>query len=198
MPAIGRTSERYDEGKLLKGLVAGVIGGLVASVAMNQFQTLWSKLAEEAEQSQGKKKKKKSQEEEDGGGDATVKAAAAISEGLFDHELTKSEEKVAGPAVHYATGATLGAIYGAMGELAPFATFGAGLPFGAAVWLFGDEAAVPALGLSKPPTEFPLSTHADALAAHFVYGLTTEVVRRAVRKALVTGGHGARGTGRHL
>ena len=177
-----RASERHEEGNLLKGLTAGVIGGLVASLAMNQFQSLWSKLAEEAEQAQGKKKKKTSQES--GGGDATVKAAEAISEGVFDHELTKREEKIAGPAVHYAMGATSGAIYGAMAELAPLATVGAGLPFGAAVWLVADEAALPALGLSKSPTEVPLSKHAYALASHFVYGLTTEVVRRAVRNAL--------------
>jgi len=178
----GQRARGRDEGAVLKGLMAGVIGGLVASLAMNQFQVLWGKLAEEAEASQGKKKKKKSQAE--GGGDATVKAAEAISEGVFDHELTKSEEKIAGPAVHYAMGATSGAIYGAMAELTPLVTVGAGLPFGTAVWLVADEAALPALGLSKPPTEVPLSTHAYALASHFVYGLTTEVVRQAVRRAL--------------
>ncbi len=190
-----RVSERH-ESEVLKGLVAGVVGGLVASWTMNQFQSLWSKLAEGDEQSQdkksprqsgggkGKQKKQQSQEGGEGGGDATVKAAEAISEGVFDHELTKSEEKVAGPAVHYAMGATSGAIYGAMAELTPFVTIGAGLPFGTAVWLVADEAALPALGLSESPTEVPLSTHAYALVSHFVYGVTTEVVRRAVRNAL--------------
>jgi hypothetical protein len=43
---------------------------------------------------------------------------------------------------------------------------------------------LPALGLSKPTTEYPLSTHAYALASHLVYGLTTEIVRGAVRGAL--------------
>lgn len=174
---------RREDGDVLKGLVAGVVGGLVASLAMNQFQALWSKLSEEVEQAEGTKKKKESQQEE-GGGDATVKAAEAISEAVFNHELTKREEKVVGPAVHYAMGATSGAIYGVLAELTPLVTVGAGLPFGTAVWLAADEAAVPALGLSKPPTEVPLSTHAYALASHFVYGLTTEAVRRAVRAAL--------------
>lgn len=167
----------------MKGLVAGIISGLVASAVMTQFQTLWSKLAEGDEQAQDKKKKKTSQEDEDDG-DATVKAAEAISETVFDHDLTKSEEKVAGPVVHYAMGATSGAIYGALAELTPLVTIGAGLPFGAAVWLVADEAAVPALGLSESPTEVPLSTHAYALVSHFVYGVTTEVVRRAIRAAL--------------
>ena len=179
----GERARGRDEGQVLKGLVAGVVGGLVASAVMTQFQTLWSKLAEGDEQAQGKKKKKKSQEEE-GDGDATVKAAEAISEGVFDHELTKREEKIAGPAVHYAMGAASGAVYGAMAELTPLVTIGAGLPFGAAVWLAADEAAVPALGLSESPAEVPLSTHAYALVSHFVYGVTTEVVRRAVRNVL--------------
>ena len=60
----------------------------------------------------------------------------------------------------------------------------AGLPFGAAFWLLADETAVPLLGLSKGPTEYPLSTYAYALASHLVYGLTAEAVRRAVRGAL--------------
>jgi hypothetical protein len=37
------------------------------------------------------------------------------------------------------------------------------------------------VGLAKWPTEYPLSTHVYALASHFVYGLTAEAVRRAVR-----------------
>ncbi|MFN2452708.1 MAG: DUF1440 domain-containing protein [Pyrinomonadaceae bacterium] len=74
-----------------------------------------------------------------------------------------------------AMGATSGAIYGVTAELVPVVTVGAGIPFGAAVWLIADDAAVPALGLSKSPTEYPLSTHAYALASHFVYGLTTDI-----------------------
>lgn len=75
-------------------------------------------------------------------------------------------------------------MYGACAELVPEVTAGAGLPFGAAFWLVADEAAVPLLGLSKGPTEYPLSVHAYALASHFVYGLTAELVRRAMRAAM--------------
>jgi putative membrane protein len=69
-------------------------------------------------------------------------------------------------------------------EVVPEVTAGAGLPFGVAFWLVVDEGAVPLLGLSKGPMEYPLSTHAYALASHFVYGLTAELVRRSVRRAL--------------
>jgi len=181
MKSNGRTKSP-DATDLVKGLAAGLIGGLVASWTMNQFQALTTKLAEEMEKSQGGKKDQPGKQEE--GDDATVKAASEISEGVFDHKLTKSEKKVAGPAVHYAMGATSGAIYGAMAELLPSVTLGAGLPFGTAVWLIADEAALPALGLAKSPTEVPVSKHAFALASHFVYGLTTDIVRRVVRRRL--------------
>ena len=188
----GRANKR-DEGDVLKGLAAGLIGGLIASWTMNQFQALLSKLSEEDKKSQsaksarqdgGRGEQKKSQDESKEEDDATIKSASAISKGVFDHKLTKSEKKIAGPAVHYAFGTTMGGFYGVMAEITPIISVGAGLPFGAAFWLVADEAAVPALGLSKSPTEYPPSTHASALASHFVYGLTTDIVRRAIRRAL--------------
>jgi putative membrane protein len=164
-----------DEHNVWKGLAAGLIGGLVASWTMNRFQSLLGKLSSSEEGSQGKSEEKEP---------ATVKAAEAISEGVFDHELTKEEKRVAGPAVHYAFGSLNGAVYGAMAEVVPETTVGAGLPFGALLWLGADEIAVPLVGLSKSPLEHPLSTHAYALASHLVYGLTTDVVRRAVRNMM--------------
>jgi putative membrane protein len=107
-----------------------------------------------------------------------------LSENVFDHKLTKEEKEYAGPAVHYAVGTGSAAVYGAAAELYPSVTAGAGMPFGAAVWLVVDEGAVPALGLSKTPLEYPASTHIYALASHLVYGLSAEFVRRTVRQAL--------------
>jgi hypothetical protein len=191
-----REIDGRDEGNVGKGLVAGVIGGLIASWTMNQFQALWSRKTAGVEKSHGAQSLQQgspreipqkggratgSGEESD---DATEKVASAISEGVFDQALTKEEKEVAGAAVHYAFGTTTGGLYGAAAELVPNITTGAGIPFGAAVWLAADEAMLPALGLSKPATEYPVSTHAYALASHLVYGLTTEIVRRAVRGAL--------------
>jgi len=44
-----------------------------------------------------------------------------------------------------------------------------------------DEVAVPAAGLSKPPTDFPAATHAYALASHGVFGGVAETTRRLLR-----------------
>lgn len=159
-----------------KGLAAGLVGGLVASWTMNRFQELWFSVADK-----GQSPEPAPSEEPD---DTTVRTASAISEGLFDHKLTTTEKKIAGPAVHYSLGTGVGGLYGAVAEVAPEVTAGAGLPFGAAFWLVVDEGAVPILGLAKGPTAYPLSTHVYALTSHFVYGLTTELVRRSVRKAL--------------
>lgn len=184
------------ESNVWKGLAAGFAGGLVASLVMNRFQALWSKLSEGVERSHGAQslqqgspdhgvgrelQEKGSDEEQD---DAAERVASTISERVFEHKLTDSEKDVAGTVVHYAFGAGTGGLYGAMAEILPEVTAGAGLPFGAFIWLTADEGLVPALGLSKSPTEYPLSIHAYALSSHFVYGVTTEIVRRAVRRAL--------------
>ena len=172
------------EGNVLKGLVAGLIGGLIASWTMNRFQDVWVKLANHQDgsdqSSEAESRHANNAEQED----TTVRTASAISEGLFAHKLTESEKKIGGTAVHYSLGTGVGGLYGAVAEVAPEITAGAGLPFGAAFWLVVDEGAVPLLGLSKGPTQYPLSTHAYALTSHFVYGLTAEVVRRSVRKVI--------------
>jgi putative membrane protein len=188
-----RKANNRNEPDVWKGAAAGLIGGLVASCMMNQFQAAWSKATEGFEKphgaqsmqpSEGQHPGQSSEQNKENQDDATVKAARAISEGIFGRELKEHEKKAAGAAVHYAFGTATGGLYGAVAELAPEVTTGMGLPFGAAFWLVADEAAVPFLGLSKPPTEYPLSTHAYALASHLVFGLTAEIVRRALRKAL--------------
>ena len=181
---------REDNANIWKGIVAGIAGGLVASWTMNQFQAAWTRLAEGTEKPHGAQSMKPAQGSNEKGQDskedenATVKIAEAISEGVFGHELQESEKKPAGAAVHYAFGTASGALYGALAEVAPQVTTAAGIPFGAAFWLLADEVSVPLLGLAKGPTEYPLSTHAYALASHLVYGATAELSRRAVRQIL--------------
>jgi uncharacterized membrane protein YagU involved in acid resistance len=61
---------------------------------------------------------------------------------------------------------------------------GLGIPYSTLLWLGGDEIALPALGLSKPPTDVPAEKHASALAMHFVYGITLDISRRVLRRVL--------------
>jgi hypothetical protein len=155
----------------------------IESWQINQFQNVWGECADGDEGSTGNRSSQTDSQAEVQD-DTTVMAAAAVSEGLFGHKLTPSQKKVGGTAVHYFLGTGVGGLYGATAEIVPHVTEGAGLPFGAVFWLVVDEGAVPLLRLSKGPTAYPLSTHAYALSSHFVYGLTAEIVRRAVRKAI--------------
>ncbi|MBC7798330.1 MAG: DUF1440 domain-containing protein, partial [Pyrinomonadaceae bacterium] len=144
--------EERLESNAFKGVVAGIIGGLVASWAMGKYQTMISALSENQ---QSPPQIEANREEP-----ANVQAAEAISTTVFDHELTKTEKDPAGEAAHYVMGATSGAIYGVMAEIITETTIAGGLPFGAIVWFVADNIAVPALGLSKSPTKFPIQTHA--------------------------------------
>lgn len=160
-----------------KGLLAGLVGGLAASLAMNQFQRVWSFV----QRSQGGAKGSHSEQQEE---DTTVKTARKVSFAVFRHDLTEAEKRWAGPLVHYAVGTAAGGLYGAIAEKSPQVTVGDGLPFGAVFWLVADETAVPLLGLSKPPTRYPVSVHLYALASHLVFGAVAELVRREVRERL--------------
>jgi uncharacterized membrane protein YagU involved in acid resistance len=158
-----------------KGVLAGIAGGLIASWGMNQFQKAWSKRQQPQSNGDGKSES------------PTVKVAEAVSETALDHRLTGPERENAAEIVHYAFGGLVGAVYGMAAAARPEFAAGAGVPFGAAVWLLADEAMLPALGLSKPATEYPAATHAYALASHCVYGVVTDLVRRGVGKALGAG-----------
>jgi putative membrane protein len=179
-----------------KGVAAGAAGGLAASFVMNQFQAAVGKLMANEDRSHGAQSLQQGTPDhgigrelaergvDDPDDDAASRTGNAVSELIFEHHLTKSEKEKAGAAAHYAMGVASGAIYGAVAEVMPMATVAEGLPFGAAVWAFADEAIVPAMGLSRKPTAYPVSIHAYSLASHLVYGLTTELVRRALRRAL--------------
>lgn len=149
----------------LAGAVAGLLGGLAGAWAMNVLSGIVSKIRGGASS---------------GGDDATVKAASAIVRTVAHRGLTARQKEIAGPAVHYAMGGGSGALYGVLAELLPSAWLARGLSLGAALWLTADEIAVPAFRLSGPPTRYPASVHAQALASHLVYGLTTDLVRRVV------------------
>jgi len=163
-----------------KGLVAGVVGGVVASWTMDRFQYWWLSFGGGNE----RELQQTPSEEGDRDDPVTVKSASAISEGVFGHSLTAREKEIASPILHYAVGTTAGAVYGLAAEYEPHVTSLAGIPFGAAFWMVVDEGALSLLGLAKGPNAYPISTHAYALASHLVFGLTAEVVRSTARRAL--------------
>ena len=181
--------EREDAPSAWKGIAAGVVAGLVATAAMTGFQGLWSEASkamsdgeDEVEHSgQGGQKEQQRADQDES---STVKVAQIVADKVLGRTLDEPGKKFGGEVVHFAFGAVTGAEYGALAEYIPIATAGAGMPFGASVWLTADEIALPALGLSKPPTAYPPSLHLYAFSAHLVYGFTLEAVRKLVRRML--------------
>jgi hypothetical protein len=173
--------ENQKRPNVWKGILVGLIAGLAASWTMDGFQDVWIAVSSPDDSEEKKDQARTSEDSEERQDDATVKAASAISEGLFEHKLTPAEKKIAGPAVHYAVGGASGIVYGIASEFLPEVTAGFGLPYGIAFWLAVDESAVPLLKLSKPPSAYPVSTHLYALASHLVFGATAEGVRRLLR-----------------
>jgi len=167
----------------VKGAVAGAIGGAAGAYTMERFQAWWNdaekRLAPKRRAYAAKDAPARTEHEP-----ATVKVAERISEKVLDRELPDELKPAAGEAVHYTTGATIGAIYGFVAEILPPARMFNGLAMGAAVWWIADNVAVPAQGLGTRPERTPPSTHAYALASHLVYGFTAEFVRSIVRLVL--------------
>jgi hypothetical protein len=93
-------SGSLHSGDVVRGLVAGILAGLVASYAMNAFQAAVSRFSEPSEP---KRPKRKTQGFDDS--DPTnAKAASVLSESVFRHRLSPREKEVADPAVHYTSG----------------------------------------------------------------------------------------------
>jgi len=112
---------------------------------------------------------------------------ALSGSGLGGSENPQSSNPVDGrddaaSAEHYALGVTAGAFYGMWRETehAP-----GGAAFGAELWTIADQVGLPMVGLSPQPLKaYPLSTNAQHLAAHIVYGISTAVVYSMVRRVI--------------
>jgi len=160
---------RHDR-SVVKSVLAGAVGGFIGSYAMNLFHSAAKAVGEQPASSGN-------------GEDATQKTASALSQMVF-RPLTKKEKQAAGPVVHYAFGALMGAVHGALRVAAPQAASIGGVPFSAAIWFGADEVAVPALGLAASPLETPAPQHASAFAAHAVYGIVLEVVHSGILRMI--------------
>ncbi|HEV2464655.1 MAG TPA: DUF1440 domain-containing protein [Acidobacteriaceae bacterium] len=165
---------------ILRGTVAGIAGGLIASWAMNEFMAGPGRKIQQS-LSDGNSGQKPDNVEDD----ATMKAADSIVDiTTGGRHLSQEGKKKAGPIVHYGYGALMGGIYGGLVEYwnAPKAGFGA--LFGTVLFGAGDLAAVPALHLGASPTEQPPSALVNPFLGHVVYGTAAELSRRAIRPLL--------------
>lgn len=167
---------------LIRGILAGVAGGLVASWVMNEFlagpgESMTKSLESPAEQ--------RLIAMQSDGEDATMKTADALAATASGgRHLSHEERSKAGPVIHYAFGALMGGLYGGLAEYSPVARSGFGAGFGTALFAGADLMAVPALALGPSPLHQPAKAQLPHFAAHVVYGVTTDLIRRIARLAL--------------
>jgi putative membrane protein len=167
---------------LVRGILAGVAGGLAAAWVMNEFGNTLGQRISDAVETPADKQELAAQSD---GEDSTMKMADKIVETVTGgRHLTHAQREVGGPIVHYTMGAVTGGVYGALAEYLPSVRAGFGTTFGGILFSTADVFGVPALGLGQWPDEYPLSSLANPLASHLVYGATTELVRRVVRAIL--------------
>jgi hypothetical protein len=178
------SSTAGGNGHLVESAIAGLAGGLAASWVMERFQAALERATKhpDGDAAGGGGQQHRTPQTEP----ATHKAADAVAHAATGEHLTRIGKATGGEIVHFAFGGAVGAMYGAAAARNREIAAWGGIPFGATVWLVADELGVPLAGLSRRPTAYPLRDHASALAAHLVYGVTTELVRRGLTRAMKT------------
>lgn len=75
--------------------------------------------------------------------------------------------------IHWVISMLTSGAYGAARTRAPLVDIPGGLALGTGLWLFGDEIAMPLVGLTKGPTAWPPALHAYGWGAHIAYGVVS-------------------------
>jgi uncharacterized membrane protein YagU involved in acid resistance len=172
--------DRSREGVAIN-VVGGLIGGLIGAFVMERFQRALGRISPDIGGAPGGGGQQYRQPQSE---PSTYVAADAIARATTGRTVPPEDKPAAGAVIHYAFGGAVGAIYGAAATRTPDITAWGGVPFGATFWLIADEMGMPATGLSKPPSEYPLKDHATSLTSHMIYGATTEAVRRCIVASL--------------
>lgn len=106
--------------------------------------------------------------------------------------LDAADKKRAQPIVHYAFGSLWGIAYGLSRESVPaLETVPGAIGWGALVWALSDNVILPGFRLAAWPQKYPAKTHAYALGAHLVYGLSVMAAYRLLRARPWLGALGA-------
>src|SRR5271170_7681833 len=116
-------------------------------------------------------------------------AAAQVLDGIVNtatrgQHISCEGKQRGGPVVHYAFGTLMRGLYGGLAEFCPPVRRAFGTTFGSALFAGADLIAAPVFKLGPAPTDQPKTALASPLAAHIVYGVTTELVRRIVRRII--------------
>ena len=165
---------------LLEAALAGAAGAVVGTLAMNYAQRLWTLAMDgRAPVSAADEHDARDWQERSEHQNANELAAQSVAGATIHRRLTRGELSIAARVIHFAFGATVGALYGLYAHRNP--KHRTGMALGTALWLTADEIAMPVMGLSSSTLHRPVEMHLQSFAAHLVYGVTTEQVRRVAR-----------------
>jgi len=155
---------------MMKKIGLGLVAGVVATAVMDASQTslipavsswLSSLRGHQPDDDSPSDSSQESQPE------SSPEKVAHRAADLLGIALSREELSTWGNRVHWVYGAQWGSVYSMVGmPRSPLGGFG----FGALLWLGSDELLLWALGIAGKPTNYPLSVHISALAAHLVYG----------------------------
>lgn len=146
---------------LLKGLLAGVAAGLVATAAKGLVEKFYPPHTH-----------------------GEPEPSELLVEKLAGHHLSPSTKATAAQTIHWGFGALAGGAYGMLAEFYPAATARNGAQFGAVLGTLTHESAYPKLGLAAEPEDQDMREQSSEMISHVVYGVVTETVRSVVRRVL--------------
>ncbi len=159
-----KKSRKAEEVSLLKGLLAGLAGGLVGSAA----KVVAEKLVPPRTEGQTPPPRLLVER---------VDAATATP-------IPEAAKKAAEQGIHWGFGTLAGGVYGVAAELSPRVTSWRGSVFGLTLNRVAHEGLLPRMDLVEPVPQQPAQERVSEWVTHVVYGVTTDLVRRAVRKRL--------------
>lgn len=158
---MGRSKIQERERSLLKGALAGLIGGIAGSGTKAIAETIFPPRIE-----------------------GQTAPPVILAEKIAHHPLNDQQQAVAMHGIHWSFGALAGAVYGASVEFEPKMGAWRGAAFGLALNRLTHESLLPKMGLSEQTERQPTQERMSEWVSHVVYGVTTDLVRRLVRRGL--------------
>lgn len=146
---------------LAKGMLAGLIGGIVATAAKTLAEKVYPPRVH-----------------------GEPEPPEELVDKLSGREMKEPGRTAATEAIHWGFGALTGAAYGGLAEFYPAATSKEGASFGVTLMALTHQGALPVMGLSADSEHQTTREHSSEMVTHVIYGVVTEVVRSLVRKML--------------
>ena len=160
-PADQQSYDHAGNQDFAKGLLAGLIGGVVATAAKSMAERVYPPRTH-----------------------GEPEPPDVLADKIAGHHLTGTTRTLATEGIHWGFGAATGAAYGVLAEFYPAATAREGANFGMTLMALTHEGALPALGLSADPADQTSREKSSEMVTHVVFGIVAETVRRFVRSRL--------------